>query len=208
MSHPQPPDDWSDPSRPSQQPFADPAGAPPSQPSPPDPAGIPQYGTPQYNGPQYNAPQYSAPEYAAPDYGGAPASPAGYPASPAGYPASPAGYPASPAGYPASPAGYPAYGYGTPVPVGPRNNGLAVAALVCALAGMVTCGAASLVGAILGHVARRQIRERGEGGDGMALAGIIVGWIITGLTVVFAIAYIALVVWAVNDGRTNSPGPN
>ena len=187
MSHPQPPDDWSDPSRPSQQPFADPAGAPPSQPSPPDPAGIPQYGTPQYNGPQYNAPQYSAPEYAAPDYGGAPA---------------------SPAGYPASPAGYPAYGYGTPVPVGPRNNGLAVAALVCALAGMVTCGAASLVGAILGHVARRQIRERGEGGDGMALAGIIVGWIITGLTVVFAIAYIALVVWAVNDGRTNSPGPN
>jgi hypothetical protein len=35
----------------------------------------------------------------------------------------------------------------------------------------------SIVGAILGHIAKRQIRERGEPGDGMALAGIIMGWI-------------------------------
>jgi hypothetical protein len=32
-----------------------------------------------------------------------------------------------------------------------------------------------VTGTILGFVARRQIRERGERGDGMALAGIIVG---------------------------------
>jgi hypothetical protein len=32
-------------------------------------------------------------------------------------------------------------------------------------------------------VARRQIRESGEQGDGMALAGIIVGWITTGIAV-------------------------
>jgi hypothetical protein len=34
-----------------------------------------------------------------------------------------------------------------------------------------------IVGAILGHVARRQIRDRQEAGDGMALAGVIIGWI-------------------------------
>jgi hypothetical protein len=44
-----------------------------------------------------------------------------------------------------------------------------------------------LVGAILGHVARRKIRTSGEGGDGMALAGIIVGWIVLALGVIGAV---------------------
>jgi hypothetical protein len=35
----------------------------------------------------------------------------------------------------------------------------------------------------MGHVARKQIRERGEQGDGFALAGIIIGWVITGFWV-------------------------
>ena len=39
------------------------------------------------------------------------------------------------------------------------------------------------VGAIMGHIARRQIQERGEQGDGFALAGIIVGWVTTGIWV-------------------------
>ena len=38
-----------------------------------------------------------------------------------------------------------------------------------------------LVGAILGHIARRRIRNSGEGGDAMALTGIIVGWIVLAL---------------------------
>jgi hypothetical protein len=38
-------------------------------------------------------------------------------------------------------------------------------------------------GLVLGIVARRQIRETGEGGDGLALAGIIVGGIGTALAV-------------------------
>lgn len=93
--------------------------------------------------------------------------------------------------------GYP--GYGPPM-VGPGQptNGLAIAALVCSLAGLVTCISAP-VGAVLGHVARRQIRERGEGGDGMALAAIIVGWILTVLFVLGCGAYAALFVWAVNQ---------
>jgi hypothetical protein len=36
-------------------------------------------------------------------------------------------------------------------------------------------------GLVLGILARRQIRETGEEGDGLALAGIIVGGIVTAL---------------------------
>ena len=64
---------------------------------------------------------------------------------------------------------------------------MAIASLVVSIVGMVflICygvgGLIAPVGAILGHVARKQIRERQESGDGMALAGVIVGWIGTGL---------------------------
>jgi Domain of unknown function (DUF4190) len=132
---------------------------------------------------------------------GAPASPAGYQA---GYQA---GYPAQ--AYPAQ--AYPAYGYGTPAVAVPAQstNGLAIASLVCSLAGLFTCGVTSLVGAILGHVARRQIRERGEGGDGLALAGVITGWIITVLALLGVAAYVVFVIILVSstNSTTYSPTP-
>jgi Domain of unknown function (DUF4190) len=73
--------------------------------------------------------------------------------------------------------GPPQYG---PPPPGQRTNGLAIASLVLSLASVSVCISAP-IGAILGHVARRQIAERGESGDGMARAGIIIGWIVTAL---------------------------
>lgn len=73
--------------------------------------------------------------------------------------------------------GPPQYG---PPPTGQRTNALAIASLVLSLASVSVCISAP-IGAILGHVARRQIAERGESGDGMARAGIIIGWIVTAL---------------------------
>lgn len=102
---------------------------------------------------------------------------------------------------PVSPYGYPAY----PVVVSPPTNGLAIAALVCSVAGIATCGITAPVGAILGHVARRQIRERGEGGDGMALAGIIVGWIMTGLVALFIAFYVVMIAIAVTQADSSGP---
>jgi hypothetical protein len=52
-----------------------------------------------------------------------------------------------------------------------------VALLSCYGIGFFAC----VAGAILGHVARKQVAERNEAGGGMALAGIIIGWIGTGL---------------------------
>jgi hypothetical protein len=51
----------------------------------------------------------------------------------------------------------------------------------------------SPVGLVLGIVARRQIRQTGEQGDGLALAGIIVGGIGTALAVLgFLFFFLAL----------------
>src|SRR5262245_39044121 len=116
-----------------------------------------------------NQPQWSEPTWQQP----APP-PAGQPAQP------PAEY-AVPPNYP-PPAGPP--GMVAPVYVVRKTNGLAIAALVCAVAGLAP------VGAILGHVARRDIRLTGEDGDGLALAGIIVGGIFTGLWLCMCALYL------------------
>ncbi len=62
-------------------------------------------------------------------------------------------------------------------PVPRRTNGMAIGALVVSLVSLLTCPFAGAVGIYLGNRARNEIRSTGEDGDGMALAGIIVGWI-------------------------------
>jgi hypothetical protein len=108
---------------------------------------------------------------------------------------------------PGSPAsgyqGYPGYGYGGPIAAPPPTNTMAIVSLVLSLVGLA-CGLAAPVGAILGHVARRQIRERGENGAGMALAGIIVGWIVTGLYLIYVAFLIVFVIYAAKNGSTTS----
>jgi hypothetical protein len=94
---------------------------------------------------------------------------------------------------------YPAYAQ-------PRNNGLAIGAMVTSLVGipLTLCyGIGALLGvagAIMGHVARRQIRDRGENGAGMALTGIIVGWVIAGL----GVAFLVLIILAITLGTPTS----
>lgn len=56
-----------------------------------------------------------------------------------------------------------------------RTNGLAIAALVLGLTEVWTMGLTSLPALICGIGARRQIRERGEAGSGMATTGIVLG---------------------------------
>jgi hypothetical protein len=93
--------------------------------------------------------------------------------------------------------GYPPPGPGFQPPQQPATNTLAIVSLVCSLAGLVTVISAP-VGAVLGHVARKQIRQRGEQGEGMAMAGIIVGWVLTGLYLLGCCGLIVLVVAAEN----------
>lgn len=100
-------------------------------------------------------------------------------------------------GNPGSPYAYPPPMYPPPRP---QTDGLAIASLVVSCASVLgLClwsvgGLLGLVGAILGHVARRRIRTSGAGGAGLALAGIIVGWTVTALS---AVGIAALIVWLV-----------
>jgi len=82
---------------------------------------------------------------------------------------------------------------------------MAIVALILSLAGFII-GVSAPVGAILGHIARRQIRETGEDGDGMALAAIIIGWIITGLVLLGCIIFVVLV--AAFGGNNSANGLN
>jgi uncharacterized protein DUF4190 len=92
---------------------------------------------------------------------------------PPGQPGYGAGGPAADYGY-----GYAPYGRSAPYgqPVQRRTNGLAIASLICSCAGVFFLPA--VLGVVFGFVARSQItRSNGlQRGDGLAIAGIIVGF--------------------------------
>jgi hypothetical protein len=100
--------------------------------------------------------------------------------------------PAPPPGY--TPPGYTPAGYGYGYPTAPRTDGMAIAALVCGVAGFVACGIPSIVGLILGFVSRSRIKQSGGrlSGGGMAMAGIVLGFVWIGLIVAYVVLLVAL----------------
>ena len=56
---------------------------------------------------------------------------------------------------------------------------MAILSLVLSILGLFTCITAP-VGIVLGHIAKRQIHSR-RGGRGLATAGLIIGYVVTGL---------------------------
>ena len=70
----------------------------------------------------------------------------------------------------------------------PRTNGLAVTSLVASIL------AFSLIGVICGHIALRQIRERGEAGENIAIAGLVLGYLeLTGIVILVVVATVSAV---------------
>jgi hypothetical protein len=129
---------------------------------PQDPFAVPD----QPTGGQDTPPGYGAPPPPPPPGSGTPAPPPGYGTPP------PQGYGAPPPpGYGAPPGyGQPPYGqspYGQQPYGSAKTNTLAIVALVASF----FCSPAGL---ICGIIARGQIKERGEGGAGLALAAIII----------------------------------
>ena len=123
-----------------------------------------------------------------PDQPGAPVPPA----TPATPPAAPATPPAPAYGAPAAPAyGETAPAYGQQ-PTGPKTNTLAIISLVASIAGFVIWGIGFIAGVICGHIALSQIKKTGEQGHGMAVAGLIVGYIGIALTVIGTIIFFAV----------------
>ncbi|ORM30114.1 DUF4190 domain-containing protein [Williamsia sp. 1135] len=88
-------------------------------------------------------------------------------------------------------------GYGYPpqypvqYPVARPTNGLAIGALVASLV-------FAPLGIVLGHVALSQIKKNGDEGRGLAIAGLIIGYVLTVLGIITWIIIIAFIN-AVND---------
>ena len=169
----------------------------------------PVTGQPLYIDPATGQLAYTDPTAAQAPSGYPPLSP--YPAAAPTYPgyAAPSPYqPTDPAvsgvpatGYttPAFPPvayGYPGYGYAMQ-PLQRKTNPLAITGMILSICGapFLFCwgfGALlGLAGAIVSHIARRQVKARSEDGGGMALAGIIVGWI----DVAVGIGVLILLIW-------------
>ena len=78
-------------------------------------------------------------------------------------------------------------------PVGPRNDGISIAALVCGISGLATlvlCGIGivpAILGLIFGIIGKKKVEESGGAlqGSGMALAGAICGAVAIGLFVLY-----------------------
>lgn len=81
------------------------------------------------------------------------------------------GYPPPPgAAYPPPP--------GAAYPQAVGTNGMAIASLVCSLLGWI-CGIGPILGIIFGILALSKIKQTGQGGRGLAIAGIAIGAVLT-----------------------------
>jgi hypothetical protein len=58
-----------------------------------------------------------------------------------------------------------------------RTNPMAIAALVCGIVAFAGIFPAGIAAVILGHMAVRKIRVTGEEGHGLAVAGLILGYV-------------------------------
>jgi hypothetical protein len=144
----------------------------------------PAYGVPPQPGyPPYQA--GSAPAQQTPSYGVPPNFPPAAQPPPYGVPLQP--------GY--APPGYPPM----MVAASPPNNPLALTSMILGIVGIVLAffygiGAIpAIVAVILGHIGMGQIKSSGstQGGNGMALAGLITGYIGIGI----AVLWVILIVW-------------
>jgi hypothetical protein len=78
------------------------------------------------------------------------------------------------------------------------GSGLAIASFATSLALVfLSAGFLSFIGAILGHVSLSKLRKAGSAENrGLAVAGVIIGWVATALAWIFLIGFIALIAGA------------
>ena len=110
-------------------------------------------------------------------------------------PPAPGAYPAPYAGpYPAPFQPYPGY-YVMPVPA-PRTNPLAIASLVLGILWLWWVG--SILAVIFGHIALSQMKKRpgseSESGRGIAIAGVVLGWVGVSTAVAFMLLFVVVAV--------------
>ena len=108
---------------------------------------------------------------------------------------------------------YPPYGARYPQPAATKTNGLAIGSLVSGIVAWVAVPfVGALVAIVLGHLALKQIKQTGEEGSGMAIAGLVLGYLNVVASIVVACFFGTLVLGcfaaAFNlDSVTTTPTP-
>jgi hypothetical protein len=168
------------------------------------PYGAPQYGQP--SGPPQQGPSWQQPgQYGQPTSQGQYASQGQY-----GQPGPSAQQ--SPYGTPpyGQPSAYDPYGPSTRNPYGPqKTNTLSILSIVFAFGGIIVWPLIILTspaGAIMGHLALGRMKQTGEQGRGLALAGIIGGWALTALYILGVVAFVLFLAFASAHPTTPPPG--
>ena len=117
--------------------------------------------------PQYQSPQYQNPQYQNPQYQNPQYQNPQYP--------------------------YAGAGYQAPTP----TNTLAIVSLVLAILGLTFLPLlASICAVVCGHISRGQIKRTGEGGSGLATAGLVIGYVSIALFVIIVAGIILFAVAA------------
>jgi peptidyl-prolyl cis-trans isomerase B (cyclophilin B) len=86
----------------------------------------------------------------------------------------------------------PAPGFYPPYPPPRQTNSMAIVALVSALV-------FAPLGIVFGHISLSQIRRSGEDGKGMAIAGLVIGYIFTGLILLVMVFWVIMFVVLANE---------
>lgn len=91
-------------------------------------------------------------------------------------------------------------------PAPPGTNALAITAMICGIVQFFGFWLLATIPAVVcGHIARRQIKRTGEQGAGMATAGIVLGWIGVGLSVLAAVLIAIIAAAAIHAAHTTPP---
>jgi len=80
------------------------------------------------------------------------------------------------------------------------GSGLAIGSFVTSLALIfLSAGFFSFIGAILGHVSLSKLKKAGSTQNrGLAVSGVIIGWVSTAIAWIFLIGFIALIAGAIS----------
>ncbi|MCX2934628.1 peptidylprolyl isomerase [Mycobacterium sp. CVI_P3] len=103
------------------------------------------------------------------------------------------------------------YGPGPyPYPAPPPTNGMAIASLICAFV-------FAPLGIVFGHISLSQIKKSGEEGRGLAIAGLVISYLVTVLSIMVLVVGVVFFSWMARElertgggagiPRAQSPGP-
>ena len=100
---------------------------------------------------------------------------------------------------------WPVPAYQPPPPSG--TNSMAVASMVLGVAEFFTGGLTAIPAVICGHVARRQMKQTAQRGDGLATSGLVLGYMaIIFWSVLIAASLVGVAISIVHNGQS-IPGP-